>query len=99
LTQLRNLIAIPLFDIESEGGAMVHEKQIRNEENAALLNQNTGAGTVPRVLYRCPKERRLLENFAPTLKCLPVFTKYFHSFNPNIDLSDLSAYKQCDISS
>jgi hypothetical protein len=45
LNQLRNLIAIPLFEKESEGGAMVHEKQIRNEESAALLNQNTDTGT------------------------------------------------------
>jgi hypothetical protein len=45
LNQLRNLIAIPLFDNESEGGAMVHEKQIKNEENAALLNQNTDTDT------------------------------------------------------
>src|SRR6266511_2681900 len=49
LTQLRNLMVMPLLlGIESEGGAMVHEKQTKNEESAAHLNQNTDTGTVPR---------------------------------------------------
>lgn len=76
---------------------MVHEKQIRNEESAALLNQNMETGIVPRVSKRppykyaaclravlspCLKERRLLEILAPMFNYFPVFTKYFYSFNP-----------------
>jgi hypothetical protein len=54
---------------------MVHEKQIRNEEIAALLNQNTDTGTVLTQYAVClrarycnrPKEWRLLEILASIL--------------------------------
>jgi hypothetical protein len=63
---------------------MVHEKQIKNEESAALLNQNTAAGTLPHaVLYSYLMKRRPLEILAPIFNYFPVFTKYFYSFNPN----------------
>ena len=70
-------VAIPPYENryrESEGGAMVHEKQIRNEESAALLNSTARVSKWPSyqyaaclraVLYPCLKERRLLEILAP----------------------------------
>jgi hypothetical protein len=90
LNQLRNLIAIPLFDKESEGGAMVHEKQIRNEESSALLNQNTDTGTVlistplayARGTVTVPKSGACWKFWRQHFKYFPVFTKYFYSFNP-----------------
>jgi hypothetical protein len=69
-------MAIPLFGKESEGRAMVHEKRIKNEENAVLLQyrarEQAAVSSVGRlltraVLYRCPKEWRPLDNLAPML--------------------------------
>jgi len=51
-----------LLGIESEGGAMVHEKQTKNEESAAHLNQTTDTGTVPVSQGVAP-----VENLAPIL--------------------------------
>ena len=87
---MRNLIAIPLFNKESEGGAMVHEKQIRNEESAALLNQYTDTGTVPistllahaRGTVTVPRSGAIWKFQHPYFNRLPVFTKYFYPFNP-----------------
>jgi len=55
---------------------MVHEKQVRNEENAILLQYrarkqaavlSVGRLLTRAVLCRCPKKQRLLENLAPNL--------------------------------
>jgi len=35
-------MAIPLFDKETEGGAMVHEKRMKNEESLFLLKSEHG---------------------------------------------------------
>ena len=69
-------MAIPLFDKERDGGAMVHEKQIRNEESAALLNSTARvskrasyqyAACLLAVLYPCLMKWRLLEILASIL--------------------------------
>jgi len=55
---------------------MVHEKRIKNEENAVLLqyraSKQAAVSSVGRLLTRavlcqCPREQSLLENMAPIL--------------------------------
>ena len=87
---------------------MVHEKQIKNEESAALLNQNTRAVESKRPSYQyadCLRARYCnripraapFGNFSANIltACLFLQNIFTHS-TQNIDLSGLSAYKHCE---
>ena len=65
---------------------MVHEKRIKNEENAVPLQyrarKQSAVSSVSHlltlaVLYRCPKEQRMLKIWHPYFNSLPVFTIFF----------------------